>query len=180
MLLSSLMRSRATVAVVILSLTPPAVGADLRAALMASCLRGALPPVGFRAVCFVLAIVGWKRWLLAFWALANIQVLRLPPYHCECNPIETVWAYAKDQVAKKNVEYKLDDAMRFMREACLSCDATYWVKLMSKIIREEQQACVGNVLLRDIVERSAQHTIDDQLIVDLGSSSEKDDDDDAE
>lgn len=30
--------------------TPPAVGADLRAALVASCLRGALPPVDLRAV----------------------------------------------------------------------------------------------------------------------------------
>jgi hypothetical protein len=34
----------------------PVVGADLRAALVASCLRGALPPVDLRAVCFVLAI----------------------------------------------------------------------------------------------------------------------------
>ena len=36
---------------------PPAAGADLRAALVASCLRGALPPVDLRAVCFVRAIV---------------------------------------------------------------------------------------------------------------------------
>ena len=33
-------------------------GADLRAALVASCLRGAFPPVDLRAVCFVRAIVG--------------------------------------------------------------------------------------------------------------------------
>ncbi len=32
-------------------------GADLRAALVANCLRGAFPPVDFRAVCFVRAIV---------------------------------------------------------------------------------------------------------------------------
>lgn len=31
-------------------------GADLRAALVASCLRGALPPVDLRAVCLVRAI----------------------------------------------------------------------------------------------------------------------------
>lgn len=37
---------------------PPAAGADLRAALVASCLRGALPPVDLRAVCLVLACVG--------------------------------------------------------------------------------------------------------------------------
>ena len=38
-----------------LTITPP-VAPDLRAALVASCLRGALPPVDFRAVCFVRAI----------------------------------------------------------------------------------------------------------------------------
>ena len=37
--------------------TPPAAGADLRAALAASCFRGAFPPVDFRAVCLVRAIV---------------------------------------------------------------------------------------------------------------------------
>ncbi|XBI07831.1 hypothetical protein VPH35_135671 [Triticum aestivum] len=36
--------------------TPPVAGADLRAALVASCFRGALPPVDLRAVCFVRAI----------------------------------------------------------------------------------------------------------------------------
>lgn len=43
-------------------------GADLRAALVASCLRGALPPVDLRAVCLVRAIceerVGRRRELL--------------------------------------------------------------------------------------------------------------------
>jgi len=37
--------------------TPPVAGADLRAALVASCLRGALPPVDLRAVCLVRAIL---------------------------------------------------------------------------------------------------------------------------
>ena len=37
--------------------TPPVAGADLRAALVASCFLGALPPVLLRAVCLVRAIV---------------------------------------------------------------------------------------------------------------------------
>ena len=41
-------------------MTPPVAGADLRAALVASCLRGALPPVDLRAVCFVRA--GGEEW----------------------------------------------------------------------------------------------------------------------
>lgn len=37
--------------------TPPVDGALLRAAFVASCLRGALPPVDLRAVCLVRAMV---------------------------------------------------------------------------------------------------------------------------
>ena len=42
-------------------MTPPDVGADLRAAFVASALRGALPPVDLRAVCFVRAIPAADR-----------------------------------------------------------------------------------------------------------------------
>ena len=37
--------------------TPPVAGADFLAAFVASCLRGAFPPVDFRAVCLVRAMV---------------------------------------------------------------------------------------------------------------------------
>ncbi|GBP03465.1 hypothetical protein EVAR_91023_1 [Eumeta japonica] len=39
--------------------TPPVAGALLRAAFVASCLRGALPPVDLRAVCFVRAMTDY-------------------------------------------------------------------------------------------------------------------------
>ena len=38
-------------------LTPPVAGALFLAALVANCLRGALPPVDLRAVCFVRAMM---------------------------------------------------------------------------------------------------------------------------
>jgi uncharacterized membrane protein YedE/YeeE len=41
--------------------TPPVAGADLRAALVASCFLGALPPVDFLAVCLVRAISEGER-----------------------------------------------------------------------------------------------------------------------
>ncbi len=43
-------------------LTPPVEGADLRAALVASCLRGAFPPVDFLAVCLVRAMLEFNRY----------------------------------------------------------------------------------------------------------------------
>ena len=45
-------------------LTPPVAGALFLAALVANCLRGALPPVDLRAVCFVRAILlGGRQWI---------------------------------------------------------------------------------------------------------------------
>ena len=42
-------------------LTPPVAGALFLAALVASCLRGALPPVDLRAVCLVRAMLVNER-----------------------------------------------------------------------------------------------------------------------
>jgi len=40
---------------------------------------------------------------------AGHTVLRLPPYHCEFNPIELAWAMVKKYVKSKNTTYKLDN-----------------------------------------------------------------------
>src|SRR5277367_6580138 len=38
---------------------------------------------------------------------AGHKVLRLPPYHCELNPIEMAWAQVKGYIARNNTTYKL-------------------------------------------------------------------------
>ncbi|CAI6370691.1 unnamed protein product [Macrosiphum euphorbiae] len=37
------------------------------------------------------------------------EVLRLPPYHCELNPIELAWAFVKKHVKMNNTTFKLAD-----------------------------------------------------------------------
>lgn len=44
-------------------------------------------------------------------------VLRLPPYHCEFNPIELIWAQIKNEVASKNRTFKLRDLKPLFHEA---------------------------------------------------------------
>ncbi|XP_074035663.1 uncharacterized protein [Leptinotarsa decemlineata] len=39
----------------------------------------------------------------------NKIVLRLPPYHCELNPIELIWADVKNFVAQHNTTFKFAD-----------------------------------------------------------------------
>ncbi|XP_040071785.1 uncharacterized protein LOC120844203 [Ixodes scapularis] len=43
---------------------------------------------------------------LTSWLRTPDTVLRLPPYHCELNPIELIWARVKREVASKNITFK--------------------------------------------------------------------------
>ena len=47
---------------------------------------------------------------------AGHTVIRLPPYHCELNPIELAWAAEKNFVAKENSEMKLDSVEKLFRK----------------------------------------------------------------
>ena len=47
---------------------------------------------------------------------AGHTVIRLPPYHCELNPLELAWAAEKNFVAKENSEMKLDSIQKLFRK----------------------------------------------------------------
>ena len=44
-------------------------------------------------------------------------VLRLPPYHCDLNPIELLWGIIKNDVASKNSTFKLADMRNLTEQA---------------------------------------------------------------
>jgi len=46
----------------------------------------------------------------------NRKILRLPPYHCELNPIELAWASEKGHVKSNNTTYKLCDVKTLLME----------------------------------------------------------------
>ena len=56
------------------------------------------------------------------------EVLRLPPYHCQYNPIELIWAQVKNQVAKNNKTFKMVDIERLTHEAIDSVTQHDWEK----------------------------------------------------
>nr|CAI5867612.1 unnamed protein product [Callosobruchus analis] len=47
----------------------------------------------------------------------EIKVLRLPPYHCELNPIELIWAQIKGYVARNNTTFKLQDVRQLLKDS---------------------------------------------------------------
>ena len=118
-----------------------------------------------------------KRYVVDEKAKENdIEVVRLPPYHCEFNPIELVWARAKAAVAWRNVKYKLKVAMEVMREEVEKCDAAYWAKLEQHAVKEEQKVILGDTLLNARIQRAIERIENgtdgnDELVVVLSLSS---------
>ncbi|KAH6936192.1 hypothetical protein HPB50_014913 [Hyalomma asiaticum] len=53
---------------------------------------------------------------------AGCILLRLPPYHCEFNPIELVWAKVKNGIAADNRDFKLSVVDAILREKIKQSD----------------------------------------------------------
>ena len=67
------------------------------------------------------------------------EVLRLPPYHCELNPIEMVWSDLKGYVARRNSSYKKKDIIRLFEEAKSRFDAERWANFENHVVREFEE-----------------------------------------
>ena len=54
------------------------------------------------------------------------RVIRLPPYHCQFNPIELIWAQIKGKVAKENKSFNLTEVEQLTKAACESITTENW------------------------------------------------------
>lgn len=96
-------------------------------------------------------------------------VLRLPPYHPDLNPIEEIWAQIKGYVAKKNVSFKLDDAMKHAIdkiEAMSTIDSQCWTNVCRHIIDIENNYRLIEPALDRILDNLS-------FVVNTGSSDEE-------
>lgn len=69
----------------------------------------------------------------------GITVLRLPPYHCELNPIELIWAQVKNEVASKNQTFKLKEIKGLLENAMAGVTPDTWQKCIGHTQKEEQK-----------------------------------------
>ncbi|KAJ8909809.1 hypothetical protein NQ315_015302 [Exocentrus adspersus] len=81
-------------------------------------------------------------------------VLRLPPYHCELNPIEMIWA----QIT--NVKPLLIDALNKITEV-------NWKKCVDHVIKEEEKMSKLDGIMDDVIE---------PLIISINNDSDSDND----
>ena len=61
---------------------------------------------------------------------AGHQVVRLPPYHCELNPIEMAWSQVKHYGKTHNREFTLDALEHLVNEGFAQVTPERWTSLI--------------------------------------------------
>uniref|UniRef100_A0A6P7FUW3 Uncharacterized protein LOC114332964 n=1 Tax=Diabrotica virgifera virgifera TaxID=50390 RepID=A0A6P7FUW3_DIAVI len=82
----------------------------------------------------------------------GVKVLRLPPYHCELNPIELIWAQVKGEVARNNKTYKLNEVKELLTQAILHVTPEKWAKCIGNIVKEEHRMWELDIHMEVLIE----------------------------
>lgn len=84
--------------------------------------------------------IRYRKYKLDELAKANgHSVLRLPPYHCELNPMERVWSKIKAYVASHDISsYEIDNVERLIHEACAQITPALWSAYCMQVKAQEK------------------------------------------
>ena len=98
---------------------------------------------------------------------AGHTVLRLPPYHCNLNPIELIWSQLKRYVAANNVTFKLPDFQQLAEGAFKTITAERWKSVCEHVKKIEADYWTRDNLCESEIEKCVINLEED-------SSSEED------
>lgn len=65
-------------------------------------------------------------------------IVRLPPYHCEFNPIELIWAQVKDYVRKNNTKFCMSHVKSVFEKAISLVTVQNWIKACGHVYEREE------------------------------------------
>lgn len=106
---------------------------------------------------------------------AGHEVVRLPPYHCQYNPIELVWAQIKNEVASKNHTFKIADVEKLTHEAIQNVTIENWKRCVEHAENIQKQD-IEKEMVREIqMERIILTINPDDDDSDFGLSEDDDD-----
>lgn len=94
----------------------------------------------------------------------GFTVIRIPPYHCELNPIELVWSQVKRHVAMNNLNYKLNEMPALIDNAFTSVSTVQWSNYCRHVEDIEGEMWTMDALQDDV----------EPLIIQLSGSSGSD------
>lgn len=75
------------------------------------------------------------------------EVLRLPPYHCDLNPIEKIWAIVKRRIAEKNVNQAPSEIASITEAAFSTVTTEEWLNVSLHVEKIEDQYFESDRLL---------------------------------
>lgn len=67
------------------------------------------------------------------------EVVRLPPYHCDLNPIEYIWNLVKQRVADKNIDQSEKKIEQLTKDAIKSITPADWKKEVNHVERLQRE-----------------------------------------
>ncbi|XP_043468345.1 uncharacterized protein LOC122511314 [Leptopilina heterotoma] len=96
----------------------------------------------------------------------EVKLLWLPVAHCEFNPIELIWAFVKNYVAKHNTTFKLQDVYNLCVHAMENVPEDLWSKCCNHSLKEENKYRES--------ESIVQHNVDNIIIQVRANDSDTD------
>ncbi|KAE9523362.1 hypothetical protein AGLY_016310 [Aphis glycines] len=97
----------------------------------------------------------------------NKTVLRLPPYHCELNPIELAWSSVKHYVRTHNNTYKLKDVQELLKQGVEHVTQEMWTNFVEHVVKEEHKFWKIDFITDEILEKEPAEG--DQHILTIGT-----------
>lgn len=90
------------------------------------------------------------------------RVVRLPPYHCQYNPIELIWGQVKSYIAKRNT-FKMADLKPLVKEAVNHVTAHNWMQAVQHAEQLQEEDAKQDIAVDRFV---------DSFIISLSDSSD--------
>ena len=88
-------------------------------------------------------------------------VARLPPYHCDLNPIELIWGDLKGYISRENHTFKAKDVKSLIDESFSQIDSARWLNCCRHVRKIEEEYWKKDNIQAEMVNPIIVHLDDD-------------------
>lgn len=82
----------------------------------------------------------------------NKTLLRLPPFHCELNPIQLAWSMVKSFVKSNNSTFKINDVKQLLIDGVNQITSEHWSSFEKSTIDEEHKFWDIDIIVDDMID----------------------------
>jgi len=104
----------------------------------------------------------------------NHIILRLPPYHCELNPIELAWSSVKSYVRTHNNTFKLKDVLELLQKGVEHVTPDMWKNFIEHVKKVEDKFWDLEHLTDEVMDELPEESERHVLTIGTGDTSSSD------